>query len=388
MKAMPRAKILLLLLLLLGVASASTEFTTASVAVKVRGGNGFLAGSALASRRKLTQKKKHEYHAQLSKRTTSTSSSQSVLSSSNSKAAAQKQPPKQSSSIKLLTSKNLSLAALAAASIALAYHHRQVWLPFLDKKKIQDFCVQSLEQLRPADPNNWGQRLQAYSIYAVGMAFWEFLGLSTIPVETAAGMVFHWPAAVASAIGKLVGASIAFGIGRTYLQNYVQTQLKDNTVCQLLAENGHRHHPFLSASLMKFSCFPEFVKNFGTAAFLPSVQYPTFLAATCLHGVTFTLLWTWLGCETALYMAAESTSDTSAAATQTSLGLQIALIAMVLCGFVLSPLSMAWWVRDLQKSNEELHEVSKGKTKPINRPTSNDDDAASPKWAFWTNNKS
>jgi len=238
----------------------------------------------------------------------------------------------------------LTLSSLTALGVY-AYSTRESWSPLLlDKKKLQQAAVDILEGLRPADPNDATQRYRAYALYASGMTTWEMLGLSTIPVETAAGMVFGWPAAVASATGKLMGASLAFWFGRSVLQKVVLRQFADNAMLQLLRENSaERHHPLLSALMMKFSCFPETIKNYGTAAFLPSVNFITFFGATFFHGVMFTLLWTWLGVETSQQLEAEAAN---------SLGLQIALGAMLVMGFVVSPVSMAWWIRDLRKADE------------------------------------
>ncbi|KAL7572632.1 hypothetical protein ACA910_010384 [Epithemia clementina (nom. ined.)] len=254
------------------------------------------------------------------------------------------------------------------------YQSREAWLPYLlDQQKLQDAVVQLLQGLRPPEQGSAWTKVRGYWVYGAGMTLWELLGLSTIPVETAAGMVFGWPwAAVASGSGKLLGASLAYGLGKWKLQAAVQNHalVRNNALCQLLAAQQPSrpslapttiptttttpttsaspisypkpHAPIVSALLMKFSCFPELIKNFGTAALLPSVTFGWFFLATFLHGISFTLLWTWLGVETALQLEQPGTP--------TSPVLQaILFFVLFILGFVLSPVSMAWWIRDLQR---------------------------------------
>ena len=229
-----------------------------------------------------------------------------------------------------------SLSLITLAVFLLAYTQRQVWLPLLNKQRIQQFTLDKLHQLQPDDPSkDW----QALLMYATGMAIWEFAGLSTIPVETAAAMVFGWKAALASGSGKLMGAMIAFVLGRSILKNWVQTKLADNTVFALLNESEHSHPEILTAFLMKFSCFPEFVKNFGSSVL--SIPFVLFVLATFVHGGMFTLLWTWLGVDASLHLEQPDLP--------TDRGLQVAMVLAGIVGVVLSPLGMAWWIRDLKR---------------------------------------
>ena len=280
----------------------------------------------------------------------------------------------------------LQVITIVSGFITMAIYYRHYWMPILlDKKQLQQTAVQTLEKLRPPPNAPWWIFVQSHALYALGMTFWELVGLSTIPVETAAGMVFGWPwGAVASAMGKLCGASLAFWIGQGQLRTYVQTKVQHNPLCQLLAESHAHpqqqqqqtqqppnrqqqeqqqrwHHPLQTALLMKFSCFPETIKNFGTAALLPTVHYGWFLLATAFHGIMFTMLWTWLGVETSQSLGASTTTTATTAATKaagastsavtatTSRGLQLALTFTLFLGLVVSPASMAWWIRDLRR---------------------------------------
>lgn len=159
-------------------------------------------------------------------------------------------------------------------------------------------------------------------------------------------MVFGWPAALVSAAGKLVGATAAYCTARFFLADTVRNQLskhsKEGSPVRVLldASNSRVLSPWTTSLLMKFSCFPEMVKNFG-AALLQPVRWYHFFLSTVFHGVGFTLLWTWTGVDTAA--ALEHTARNSIRATG------IALPFVSLMGLVVSPLSMAWWLRQLQK---------------------------------------
>ena len=267
--------------------------------------------------------------------------------------------------------------------LLLAVWYRDAWWPYVvDKQRLQQAVVQLLQGLQPAADAKWHEAVRLYSLYALGMMVWETIGLSTIPVETAAGMVFPalWAAAVASATGKLLGASLAWMLGRWKLQDYVQNHalVQSSALCQLLAAHPPPssssqqprnlstprvgHAPWVSILLMKFSCFPETIKNYGTAALLPHVTYPWFVGGTALHGIPFTLLWTWLGHETAQQLSSSTTTTTK------SRGLQLALTATLFLGFVVSPVSMALWIRDLQHQDKEQKRKAAAEAKAAPNP--------------------
>ncbi|GAX18276.1 hypothetical protein FisN_20Lh037 [Fistulifera solaris] len=246
-----------------------------------------------------------------------------------------------------------TIGSLAVLSLIL-FQQRAIWLPLINKDLI---LQRTLELLEPLQSNRLG-----WIYYSCGLALWEFCGLSTIPVETAAGMVLGWKAVGASLLGKLTGAMLAFGIGRCWLYQHVATQLEHNEIFQLINQASssgsassvvtassyspfksnttttttlHPHSPLLTAFLMKFSCFPEMIKNFGSSL-LPVIQWWMFAAATLIHGGTFTVLWTWLG---------HQTSTGSSGSSSTTIALSIAAFM----GVVVTPLVMAWWIQDLKK---------------------------------------
>lgn len=254
--------------------------------------------------------------------------------------------------------------AFSFVAVSLAVAYRSVWIPLLDKQRIQEGTLNFLRQLQPSDPS--ASRFQPLLLYASGMAIWELAGLSTIPVETAAGMVFGWEAALYSLLGKFTGAVVAFTMGRTLLAKHVTQMLQRNELFQLVnaappshrgtgsgnsgMDNTHPHPPLLTAFLMKFSCFPEIVKNFGSSL-LPVIAPWMFFLATLIHGGSFTLLWTWLGVDTAKQLEQAA----AATATRTSGSLQGALLIAGIVGVIITPLVMAWWIRDLKRLQAERH---------------------------------
>jgi uncharacterized membrane protein YdjX (TVP38/TMEM64 family) len=245
----------------------------------------------------------------------------------------------------MLSKKIFTYTLISGVVGYVAYQHRAVWLPLLDKELIQQKTLDLLQTLQPAPDASLTTRLLSYSQYVVGMALWECGGLSTIPVETAAGMVWGWPGSLLSLLGKLLGASLAFVLGRTLLAERIRQQvLQGNSALSLLMSNNdgtpQLHPPLVTAFYMKFSCFPEGIKNFGSAC-IPSLHYWMFLLVTFLHGGLFTCIWTWLGVDAAARLR-DATLPTNGP-------LQVALGAALFVGVVLTPLLMAGWMRDLQR---------------------------------------
>lgn len=225
--------------------------------------------------------------------------------------------------------KVVALTALVVSSSYLVYSHRQ---QLFDKRFLQD---KTLELLQGANESKFG-----ILYYIIGMAAWETLGLSTIPVETAAGIAFGLNRAIlASLTGKLLGASIAFALGRYVLQHWVRQQLATQDNFRLI-EASVAQKPLTTAILLKYSCFPEFVKNFG-AALLSAIPYWGFLVATTIHGGPFTCLWSWLGDDTARRLQSPDLPANRA--------LQTTLVVAMAVGLVLSPAAMALWIQDLRK---------------------------------------
>ncbi|CAJ1944375.1 unnamed protein product [Cylindrotheca closterium] len=206
------------------------------------------------------------------------------------------------------------------------------------KDKIQSKTLEILGKLDSLP------KLQSYASYVGGMALWELFGLSTIPVETAAGMVFGWNGILLSGSGKLLGAIVAFLLGRYgALAHWIQSKLSSNSFLQD-ASHSTEDSPLKVAFLMKMSSFPETIKNYGSALLSP-IKLWMFVVATFFHGVTFSALWTYLGVDTAARLEnTELPADGK---------LQFLLAAALFNGIVISPLSMAYWVKMMQKSKQQ-----------------------------------
>lgn len=261
-------------------------------------------------------------------------------------------------------STRLSLAAGLVATYWL-YQERSLWTPYLNKQFLQAKTLEILETLRPTSSSTDGSIpflawVRALALYSSGMAVWEMAGLSTIPVETAAGMVFGWRLGVlASVTGKITGASMAFALGRTWLAQHVASHdaFAKQPIFQILNDTNnssstgnvsnkkqHRHPPLMTAFLMKFSCFPELVKNLGSSMIV-AIRSWMFLLATMVHGGSYTMLWTWLGVDTAARMKQPDLP--------VNIPLRWALGMGMFLGIVVTPLVMAWWIRDLQRGITE-----------------------------------
>jgi len=280
------------------------------------------------------------------------------------------QPPAGSGSIGTLarlqpyvTRQNAGLALLTVILGAVTFRYRHI---LLDKERMQDETLRLLYQLRPvlSDDATLSQRriatAKAYSLYLLGMACWELLGLSTIPVETAAGMVFGWPIVGISLLGKLLGATVSFGLGRGVLAKWASDKLSNQPTFQTVLQSSQAvHGPWTTAFLMKYSVLPEMIKNFGSAL-LTQITLPMFVTATVIHGGSFTCLWTWWGVETARRLETARLHPDFIYRIPTSL--RVTLVTAMIVGVVVSPALMAWWIRDMHDYQ------SKSKTKHANGP--------------------
>ena len=256
----------------------------------------------------------------------------------------------QNSSVK---SKRKLLLVASIATVYGLYHTRSTWIDFFNKEKIQASVVQSLESL------NSFPYLYSRLIYTVSMALWEAMGMSTIPVETAAGMVFGWSGIYWSGIGKLLGACLAFGLGRGALSSLVEKKLSSNAFLNLVRDSTS-DNPLLVLILIKLSCFPETVKNLGSSMLTP-IRWWMFILGTAVHGCTFTALWTYLGVDTAARLKdAEGLLPPDQR-------LKVLLTLAVINGIVVSPLSMVYWMRTLkQKQNNTMKAKARGRRNRTN----------------------
>lgn len=259
----------------------------------------------------------------------------------------------------ILQPRNVLLSTILVATVAITYQQRSILAPLFDRNRLQQLTLDYLRKLQPDNDDGQSSSLRPLLMYMFAMAAWELLGLSTIPVETAAAMVFGYSAMIPSALGKLLGAVTAYTLGRTVLSNWATRKLSSQKIFQLLESGSHHHKgskhnklhikkdkldfmrtPFATAMLIKYSCFPEFIKNFGSSLILP-VTIDKFILATMIHGWSFTALWTVLGVDASLRLVHPSRPR--------NMGLTVCIALTFVIGFVLSPALMVWWIRDLQQ---------------------------------------
>mmetsp|Transcript_117111 Transcript_117111/g.239576 ORF Transcript_117111/g.239576 Transcript_117111/m.239576 type:complete len:303 (-) Transcript_117111:253-1161(-) len=126
--------------------------------------------------------------------------------------------------------KNGLLLLASTTVLYFLFHTRNAWIDLFNKEKLQASVVQTLENL------NSYPYLLSRSIYIISMALWETLGMSTIPVETAAAMVFGWSGFYWSGIGKVLGACLAFGLGRGALSTVVDKKTIIKHLLEISAE--------------------------------------------------------------------------------------------------------------------------------------------------------
>mmetsp|Transcript_19825 Transcript_19825/g.30533 ORF Transcript_19825/g.30533 Transcript_19825/m.30533 type:complete len:381 (+) Transcript_19825:56-1198(+) len=178
--------------------------------------------------------------------------------------------------------------------------------------------------------------------YAAFFTLWEMTVGITTPVETAAGMAFgRTRGMLASGVGKVLGASSSFLLGRYMFTGYVRRHFGDNEILSLVGESI-RERPLRVALLMRFSPLPEFVKNFGLST-LP-LKFGHFVAAVVLHGIPFTCLWTCMGDETANVMIRGGAPSAL---------LKVLVSGVSWFGFFVSPTMIGIWIKSLRNKKRE-----------------------------------
>jgi Uncharacterized conserved protein len=175
-------------------------------------------------------------------------------------------------------------------------------------------------------------------IYTLAFILWELTVGVTTPVETAAGMAFGLKnGLIANAVGKTSGAILAFLLGRHVLKGFVQKKLEGNELMELVQDSIAKN-PIKVALIWRLSFLPEQVKNFGLAV-LP-VKTWHFIAAIMIHGLPFTLLWTFLGNEMGLIVRGVMDSPSRL--------LKMLLAGVYVFGFFISPTMVGLWIKSLR----------------------------------------
>lgn len=188
-------------------------------------------------------------------------------------------------------------------------------------------------------------------IYTLVFILWELTVGVTTPVETAAGMAFGLKNGfLANAIGKTSGAILAFLLGRHVLKDFVQKKLEGNELMELVQDSIAKN-PLRVALIWRLSFLPEQVKNFGLAV-LP-VKTWHFIAAISIHGLPFTLLWTFLGNEMGLIVRGVMASPSRV--------LKVLLAGVYVFGFFISPTLVGLWIKSLRDEKMKKEKDSKRK---------------------------
>eukprot|EP00978_Attheya_sp_CCMP212_P013845 scaffold34928_cov54-Attheya_sp.AAC.1 len=237
-----------------------------------------------------------------------------------------------------------------SAAVLLSYfgwEYRATFATLFNKEKFKAWLLVTLR-----DINEMG--LKGLVIYAVVFAFWEFGGFPTVPVETVAGMSFGIKhGIIASGAGKLAGAFLAYTLGRGLLNEPVRSRFADNEVLSLI-DHSVEAKPFRIALLMKYSSFPEVIKNFGLAI-MPPIKPWMFLLATMIHGLPFTALWTFLGHDSASRLRA---AEVGLSLPANGL-LQGLVVGVGVFGVIISPTLVGLWIRDMRREKLESESQKK-----------------------------
>ena len=258
-----------------------------------------------------------------------------------------------SSDVSPSSNKNRNIAIIGAAFVTasllliIGYEYRAPLASFFNKEALQHRVLTLLHSFH----GDW----RGVVAYSCGMAVWELFGMSTIPVETAAGMVFGMKQGfLASAMGKLAGALAGFLLGKTVLHGFIGHRLEGNKIINLI-HNHVNQNPIKVAMLMRYSLLPEVVKNCGASLF-PPIKTWMFVLSIVLHGWIFTACWTYLGVDTARRLETPGLPVDRLA--------QFGVLWATVVGMILTPILMAWWIRDMQQSElNVIDENNDGKKK-------------------------
>jgi uncharacterized membrane protein YdjX (TVP38/TMEM64 family) len=146
-----------------------------------------------------------------------------------------------------------------------------------------------------------------------------------------------------SFVGKSCGSCIAFALGRTLLSNIVSRRLEGTEPYETVVR-GAAGNPILAAFVVRYSVFPQLVKNYGMSLCKP-VSFSTFFVSIVVHGFPFSLLWAALGQDAGLRLRASEAGMEMAA----NILLNGLLAFVTIFGFVVSPTITGLWLADLRK---------------------------------------
>lgn len=228
--------------------------------------------------------------------------------------------------------RKVALSILTVAACSLGIVKRQELMlslsPYL--KGVNHWLRKSLDSLNKAGNAGLG-------LYGVLFCLWTMTVGVTTPVETAAGFAFGAKRAIlVNALGKSLGALVAFFLGRFIFYEFVRKQLKNNEILQLV-EESISDHPLLVALMVRLSPLPEPVKNMGMSVLDVKSRY--FALSVLLHGFPFTCLWSCMGAETAKVVTLGAVPSTT---------LKVLVSGSTWFGILVSPTLIGWWLNSLR----------------------------------------
>ena len=177
--------------------------------------------------------------------------------------------------------------------------------------------------------------------YVLSFTAWTMTVGVTTPVETAAGMAFPLRQSIPlSALGKIGGAFCQYVLAKYLFSDYAREKMKDNEWMGKI-EKSFKSHPFGVALIWRFSPLPEFVKNVGPSL-VKTLKTRYQVMAIFAHGLPFTILWSFMGAETAAVARGGEAS--------VLLKRLVAIISSV--GLFVSPTLFGMWLKGLGDDTE------------------------------------
>lgn len=183
---------------------------------------------------------------------------------------------------------------------------------FPSKEEIQNFAFDFATKIKGK-----GDIGIIYFIFTV--ACFEIFGISTCPVEISGGFVYGIQKGfIINLLGKLMGSFTAFLVGRHFLSSGIrskflttnentttntkkvknETATKKSTEIINLVQSCISEEPFSTALVLRYSMFPQLIKNLILSVLEP-IDWKLFLLVTSMQVTPFTLLFTCLGFDSA-----------------------------------------------------------------------------------------
>lgn len=240
-----------------------------------------------------------------------------------------------------------AVLSVAAASVA-ARHRAGIAASLsvlLDRERFRSAIIGTLNAV--ASRGDAG-----LALYSLCFVLWEAAGMPTSVVETAAGMAFGFRRGLAgSYFGKTAGSLLAFGLGRTVLSSAAGQRVGGSEAFGLI-ERGVSRRPVSSAVIVRYSPFPQILKNLSMSL-TRAVTLRIFAMTLVIHGLPFSVLWAALGDDSSRRIRASEIGET----VPQNYWVKGAFIFTSVFGFTVSPAVTAWWLNSIRN---EANNTKKG----------------------------